>query len=125
MLSLDEINKLGNIIDTTFGRYSSPTGHTSVTAHLTGDVLAVKFVTVIVIASEMPAHLQVDGHRQPAQKAIDGFMKRVRDEFKEETGRALKVKNLKYDDSVEVISASPYVLKRNAFFRMNASFQVS
>jgi hypothetical protein len=52
-------------------------------------------------------------------------MKRVRDEFKEETGRALKVKNLKYDDSVEVISASPYVLKRNAFFRMNASFQVS
>ena len=124
MLSNSEINHLGQIIDTTFGRSSSHSGQSSVKASLAGNVLSVNYVCVITLASDVPQRDLIDAHRTAAQKVINEYMKRVRADFKESADRALKVKEIAVGDSVEIISSSPYVLKRHAYFRLNATFSV-
>jgi hypothetical protein len=124
MLSYEDINHLGQVIDTTFGRSSSYSGQSSIKASLTGDVLSVNFICVVTLASEIPQRDQVVGHREAAQKTVNEYMKRIRGEFKDLSGHALKVKELTANDSVEIISASPYVLRRSAYYRFNATFSV-
>lgn len=124
MLSHEEINYLGQAIDTTFGRSSSYSGQMSVKASLAGDVLSVNFICVVTLASEIPQRDQIVGHREAAQKTINEYMKKVRADFKEHSGRALKAKEIAVNDSVEIISASPYVLRRSAYYRFNATFSV-
>ncbi len=125
MLSYSDINALGNVIDTTFGRSSSYSGQSSIKCSLAGDVLSVNYICVVTLASEVPARDQVSAHKDSAQKTINEYMKKVKSEFKDITGHALKLKDLGSSDSVEIISASPYVLKRNAYYRFNATFSVS
>jgi hypothetical protein len=124
MLSFDEINRLGQIIDSTFGKSSSYTGQTSVKASLAGNVLTVNMICVITLASDVPQRDQITTHREAAQTVVNQYMKKVREEFKELAGRALKVKESTVGDSVEIVSASPYVLKRSAYYRFNATFSV-
>jgi hypothetical protein len=124
MLSREDINHLGQVIDTTFGRSSTYSGQSSIKTSLAGDVLSVNFICVVTLASEIPQRDQIVGHREVAQKTINEYMKKVRSEFKELSGRALKAKEIAVNDSVEIISASPYVLRRSAYYRFNATFSV-
>lgn len=59
MLSFNDINILGNIIDTTFGRYSSPSGSMSIKAQLAGDKLIVVYNEIVNIASDRDKAAQV------------------------------------------------------------------
>jgi hypothetical protein len=125
MLSYEDINALGNVIDTTFGRSSSYSGQSSVKCSLAGDVLTVNYVCVVTLVSEIPARDQVSTHKSAAQKIVNEYMKKIKSEFKDISGHALKTKEISSGDSIEILNASPYVLKRNAYYRFNATFSVS
>lgn len=125
MLSYEDINALGNVINTTFGKYSSRFGQSSIKCSLAGDVLSVNYICVVTLASETPARDQVGVHKGEAQKIVNEHMKKIKSDFKDIAGHALKMKEISSSDSIEIVSASPYVLKRNAYYRFNATFSVS
>ena len=51
-------------------------------------------------------------------------MKKTKKSFKDGAGRALKVKQMGTDDSIQVITTSPYTLKKNAYYRRTTNFKV-
>ena len=58
MLSMSDINAIGNILDKTVGRGGD--GSRSITGTMSGDVLTLKFATIVNFASENSLRLQAD-----------------------------------------------------------------
>ena len=51
-------------------------------------------------------------------------MKKCKKDFKEVAGRTLKVEEVGTNDTVEIISTSPYTLKRPAYYKRITSFRI-
>ncbi len=125
MLSSQEVNCLGQIIDTTYGRSSTVASPTrSIKCSLAGEVLTVRYTTVIQLMSEHDKREQVKRSEEESVKVCDDYMRNLRKEFKESAGRALKVKQIDTSDSVEVITTSPYNPRKMAYYRRVVSFEV-
>jgi len=52
MLSFNDINVLGSLIDTTFGRQSSQAGSIAIRTHLAGETLVITYHEVVNIAKD-------------------------------------------------------------------------
>ena len=71
-------------------------------------------------------HEQKKAYDDESVKLTDDYMKRVKKEFKEATGRALKVKQLSTTDDLEIISSQPHVSARKvAYYTRNSQFEIS
>ncbi len=126
MLSNREINILGQIFDTTWGNSSTVSSPSrSIKASLSGNVLTVSYSTLCHLANDRNLRQQVRGHEEESMKICDEYMRGVRRDFKANAQRALKVKQLDTDDSVEIISASPYAPRRTAYYRRVVSFEIA
>ena len=125
MLNSHEVNCLGQIIDTTFGRSSTVASPTqSVKCSLAGDSLTVRYTTIIQLMSEQDKRDQVKRSEDESIKICDDYMKNLKKNFKESAGRSLKVKQLDTSDSVEIITTSPYNPKKMAYYRRIVSFEI-
>jgi|LWDU01.1.fsa_nt_gi uncharacterized protein YacL (UPF0231 family) len=122
-----EISALGQILDTTFGRTSTADNATaSIKTSLHGSVLAVRYRCIVHFASDRAMHEQKKVYDEESVKLCDDYMKRVKKEFKEAAGRALKVKQISTDDDIEIISAQPHISpKKVAYYTRRAIFDVS
>ena len=125
MLNFQEINVLGQIFNDTFG-YSSTTNipTMSIKASLSGDVLTVSYTTIVTLVSDRNLGDQCKRYEEESVKLTDDFMKKTKKSFKDGAGRALKVKQMGTDDSIQVITTSPYTLKKNAYYRRTTNFKV-
>jgi hypothetical protein len=126
-LSGHEINCLGQALETTWGRSSQSKGaHThSTTGILEGDVLIIKCVTVITIMQDQDTRSQVKKYDNELKQMCQQYLKDVKKEFKELSGRALKTKQNNEDDSIEIVSMCPYSAKRTAYYRKNFYLTIS
>jgi hypothetical protein len=125
MLNIQEINVLGQIFNDTFGYSSTTSSPTmSMKASLSGDVLTVAYTTIVTLVSDRNMRDQCKRHEEESVKLTDDFMKKTKKSFKDGAGRSLKVKQLGTDDSIQVITTSPYVLKKNAYYRRTTNFKV-
>ena len=122
MLNSKEVSALGQIFNHTFG-YSSDT--MKVTSSLHGDKLVLKYISVITFADESSMQSQKAKYEKEATDAIADALKKMKSEFKEVTGRAIKTKEESRDDSIEVISTSHMSPRKHAYYRMNVQLQVS
>ena len=126
MLNSSEINVIGNIIDTTWGRYSTAKSPTvSIKASLSGDMLTLNYTTVVYFASEHAMSQQLPRYQDESAQVCNDYMKDLRKEFKESAGRALKVKEQDSSDSVEVIYVSSTSPRKTAYYRRVTTFLVS
>jgi F0F1-type ATP synthase gamma subunit len=94
MLSSNDINILGTIIDTTFGRSSSVNGSTSIKSHLAGDKLIVVYNEIVNIASDMEKAQQVAPVVDRGMVAVKKKVKEFESEFKSVAKRSLKLKEI-------------------------------
>jgi hypothetical protein len=122
MLNLQEIRALGDALNTTWGKSSSDK---KLTSKLAGDVLELQYMSIVQFAGERALSLQVDTHRQNANDIFKEGLKRIKEEFKDQAGRALKTKETNRTDNIELVSATSNSPRKIAYFRMNVSFQVS
>jgi len=127
MLNTSEINALGQILNDTWGQstrgdFRTPT--MAMRSTLEGDHLSCNYTTVVHLASERNVRDQVKTFADESIKLTSDFMKSLRKEFKESTGRALKVKEVGTSDSVELITASPFTPRKTAYYRRFTRFQV-
>ena len=123
----EEIRALGQILDTTFGRTSTAdTATASIKTSLRGSVLTVRYKCIVHFASDAAMHEQKKSYDDESVKLVNDYMKRVKKEFKDSAGRALKVKQVSTDDDIEIISAQPHISpKKVAYYTRYATFNIS
>jgi len=132
-LTSHEVNCLGQAIERTWGKSSydgspQPSGSNlpyGVTASLEGNTMTIKCVIVINLLQGPDMRDQVRRYDNELKNLCNEFLKTSKSGFKDLAGRALKTKQLNEDDSLEMISMSPYSPKRTAYYRKNFQFQVS
>lgn len=126
-MELEHINVLGDILNMTWGRASTPGGAAtcSVTAKQQGDNLRILYLAAVNIGTvqEMNQARELNGDQ--ARKSVDEFIKNVKKLFKQETKKALKVKQLTEDDSFEIVGNAPYGSLRRGYYRLSALFELS
>jgi hypothetical protein len=123
MLSSKDVNVLGNIVNTTWGKYSESNGR-SVTSVLQGDVLTMRFSTIVHFAGEEALRMQVDRLAGESMDVLAGRIKSLKDKFKDATGKSLKISEISNKDNVELISSTANSLRKIAYYRRNLAVSV-
>ena len=111
MLSFQEINALGQILNTTWGGTSTSVSPTC----------SIKHTNIVMGINPRD---QVREQERESVEMLKQFVKNLEKSFKESTGKSLKLKEIGSDDSVEMISMSPHNPKRTAYYRRKTSFRI-
>jgi len=140
MLSSEDVNSIGQLIDTSFG-YSStgektfqvPAGR-SIKCNLSGesgeDRLIVKFVTVITLHESERNLLDPknpaarDAERESA-KIIKDYIDSLKKSYREVMDKSLKLKEVSSTDSVELVNYNIFSPVRKVYYRRNMVYDVS
>ena len=125
MLNFHEVNILGNVCDTTVGRSSTVKSPTvSIKTSLQDDRFSVTYMTIVNLASVYEMRDLAKRYEEESIKIINEYVKGVKKEFKSESGRALRVKELNTRDTMDVITASAFSPIRNAYYKRTTTFRV-
>lgn len=122
-----DFNALGQAIDTTFGRSSlkNSTATQSIKMELRGpETLEVKFTTIVNLVND---HELVDLKKRYVNESsdlIEQSLKRVKEDYKDATGKSIKLKLVGENDGFEIINLNIYNRKRTAYYRRNLVFSV-
>ena len=117
MSNIEQVNALGDILNTTYGKSSSQQGDRSVTGVQDGDTLVLKFMSVVQFASEHSLKDQTDRISEESVKVLHDAVKSIKKDFKAKTGTALKLKDDSSYDNVEVVSGSIHSPRKIAYYR--------
>ncbi len=139
MLSFEDVNVLGQLIDTSFGysstgeeKYQVPAGR-SIKSHISGetgeDRLIVKFTTVVNLHGH--ERQMLDANHPGASRVKEESLKLTKDyvaalkkEFKEATGKTLRLKENSTSDSVELVNYNIFSPNRTVYYRRNSIFSI-
>lgn len=121
-MTFEDVNILGNLIDTTYGKSSSPAGDYSIKSDLAGETLTLKYTTVVHFASERSLRDQVARCKEEAHSRLDDYLKLIKSGFKGAAGTSLKTEMSGHDDNVELISSTSNSPRKIAYYRMSHKF---
>ena len=140
MLSTEDVNAIGQLVDSTFGysstgekTYQVPAGR-SITCKLTGesgkDQLVVKFVTVVTIDGSERALLDPSNPRKreldrESIKLIGDYTDNLKKSYRESMEKTLKLKEASSTDSVELVNYNIFSPVRQVYYRRNTVYDVS
>ena len=117
MLSMEQVNALGDVLNTTFGKSSSQKGDRSVTGSHEGDTLILKFMSVVQFASEHSLRDQADRISEESVRILKDAVKSIKKDYKAKTGTTLKLKDAASRDNVEVVAGSIHSPRKIAYYR--------
>jgi len=118
------VRAIGEALNTTFGRESSPTGKQSITYSQHGEKLVLKFTSIVHFAEERGLHMQVDNIAHEAVQLLTTKLAELKSYFKERTGETLKLKEQGNNDNIELISGSSNSPRKIAYYKRNHIFQI-
>ena len=124
MLSVEEVNALGNILNSTFGKSGNRGETRSLTGSIEGNTLILKFLSVVQFASESSLREQTDRIAEESVKLLAEAVTNIKKQFKEATGNTLKVKEDGSSDSVEVVSGSVHSPRKIAYYRRTHTLSI-
>jgi hypothetical protein len=121
-----DYNVLGQVIDTTWGRSSTPkTASYSVKLTLLGpDRMLASYQAVVNFGTERQ---MIDMKRLYAEEAgsiINEVLKTVKSNYKELTGSSLVTKEVNSTDSLEIINFNVHNPRRTAYYRRKTVFEI-
>jgi len=120
-LSTKQINALGQITQKGWGVSSMPN---SVTCSMHGDILTLKYLTVVHFAADSALRAQVERVNYESIEILTKCVADLKKQFKEATGSSLKLKEASNNDSLEVIAATNLSPRRVAYYRRQVTLQV-
>jgi len=123
-MTFKENNVLGNLINTTWGKYSSPSGTHSIKCDLAGETMTLKYSTIVHFASERSARDQFVRCAEEAVQRLNSYMGLLKSEFREAAGTSLKTTEVGGNDDVELIQSTSNSPRKIAYYRMNKTFQL-
>ena len=120
-----EINILSTVSDTTYSD-SAIAGSFKITPKITGEnSMTVTCMLVCNLLNRDEMQREAAKAQDQLDKACNEEMKRIKKDFKAQAGRALKVKQLGVEQSVELMSLSGYSPKGTSLVRRVYQFEVS
>ena len=121
------INAVGQAIDTTWGRSSTPkTASYSVKFTLLGgNRILASYMVVTNFVSEKEMILMKRSCSEESEKVIEAHVKSVKDCYKELTGESLKFEQVGTSDSLEIIGFNVHNPKRTAYYRRKTVFEMA
>ena len=125
ILTFEESNILGNILNYSFGKASTANAGYGITTTLAGDRLTLKYATIVHFNSSDGLATQKKEHERQSTEMLNKKIAAVKSEFREQAGRALKVKEVDTSDDVELVSASAYSERKIAYYRRNIVFEIA
>jgi hypothetical protein len=111
MLSKEEVNELGNILNHTWGQSGG-----GITSKIHGDRLLLSFSTIVHFASESSLQQQMPGLVDESMQLLIARLGDVKKQFKEATGNALKTSEFSNKDDVQLISATSNSPRKIAYY---------
>jgi hypothetical protein len=124
-MNTNEYNILSTVTDTTY-RDASIAGSFKIIPKITSeDTLTVTCMVVVNLLNRSEMKRESDKAADQLDKACNEEMKRIKKDFKLQSGRALKTKKALIDHSVELISLSGFSTKGTALVRRVYNFEVS
>jgi hypothetical protein len=123
-MNFNEVNVLGQVIDSSYGRSSSPDGTWSIKTQLAGDTMTMKYTTIVHFASERGLGDQVQRCVAEATQRIDAYLSEVKSAFKDGAGRALKTTDNGGTDDVELIQSTARSPRKVAYYRYHRNFTI-
>jgi len=122
-----DYNALGQSIDTTWGRSSTPSGASqSVKISLISeDKMKVMYITIVNLCNEREMIDLKKKYVDEADQIIDNNLKKVKENYKEITESAVKFKQVSDTDSFEIINLNIYNGKKTAYYRRTVVYEVS
>lgn len=125
ILTFEEINILGNILNYSFGKSSTKDAGYGITTSLAGNVMTLTYATVVHFNSSDGLTTQKKEQERQSNEMLQKKLKQVKDDFREQANRALKIKETSSEDEVELISASAYSERKIAYYRRFIKFEIS
>tara|TARA_B100000674_G_C37376898_1_gene705664 strand:- start:41 stop:436 length:396 start_codon:yes stop_codon:yes gene_type:complete len=125
ILTFEELNILGNILNYTFGKASTRDSGFGITTSLAGNLLTLKYQTIVHFNSSDGLTTQKKEHERQSNEMLQAKIKEAKADFREQAGRALKVKELESSDDVELVSATAYSERKIAYYRRAIVFEIS
>jgi len=125
MLSMQEINILGQILNSDWGSSSTVTSpRFSIKSTMQSDIIVFTYTTIANIVMGINPRDQIREQERESVEILKDYVKNVKKAFKQATGESLKLKEAGSEDSVEIISMSPHNPKRTAYYRRKTSFKI-
>jgi len=123
-MNLSTVRVIGNVLESTWGKSSSEDGTYSVKYALEGDVLTLKYTTIVHFAGERGLGPQVDAAHNQATQLVDAKLGEVKAAYKSVSGGSLKLEDLGGKDDLEMIQATAGSDRKIAYYRYNHVFQI-
>jgi hypothetical protein len=121
-----DYNALGQVIDTTWGRSSTPqTASYSVKLTLQGaDKILASYVAVVNFGTERQLIEMKRRYADESASVIDATVKQIKKNYKDLTSSAVTFKEVSSQDSLEIIGLNVHNPKRTAYYRRQVIFEV-
>ena len=124
MLSIQEINVLGQCINEVAGMNWGNSGTRSVTASLEGSSILMKFSTMVHFAGEQSLKTQVDNLAHESMEVLASHLSEIRKHFKDVTGSALKIEEGANRDNLDIVQATAGSLRKIAHYRRQLTVEI-
>jgi hypothetical protein len=122
MLSIQQTNILGQILETSWGKSSDIY---KCKANIVGnDTLRVMYSTVVYLASERGMESQIPPVAEEANAIISNLISDCKKQYKDISGEALSLKEISQRDNVELVQASQVNPRRVVLYRKFADFSI-
>ena len=114
-----DITALGQAIDSTFGRSSTPkTASYSVKVTFAGaDMLKVSYAAIVNFGTEREMIQMKRMYEGEAKSVIEKVLKHIKETYKDITDTSIKFTPAAPTNSIEILSMNPHNPKRSAYFR--------
>jgi hypothetical protein len=122
-----DYNALGQAIDTTWGRSSTPqTASYSVKVTMLGpDRLLASFAAVVNFGTENEMIQMKRRYSEEAGSIINEFLRIIKANYKKFSSSSLTAKEINSTDNLEIINFNVHNPRRTAYYRRKVVFEIS
>lgn len=116
---------LGQALDTSWGRSSTPkTSSYSVKFSLNGNILTAMYTAIVNFGTEKEMIMMKRLYSEESISHTKAVISGIKNNYKELSGKTLKLSEISSDESVEIIGYGVHNPKRTAYFRRKTNYEV-
>ena len=121
-LEVQDVNTLGDIINSTFGRTSTPrsTNTLSITCKILNEnTLLITFTTIMTFYNNSQMQAQKNKMNDESKRIINQYIKELKTQFKERAGKTIKLEPKgEGETTLEIYNVQSHInTKKDAFYR--------
>jgi hypothetical protein len=120
----DYLQVVHRLVDNTYAP-ADQKGTFSMKSSVQGNLLVLKFMTVVHFAGERPLEPQTNQSKEHAAQLFNETIRKLKADYKQETKQTLKVKALHTDYDFEMIQSTASSLRKVAYLRATQTYDLT